>query len=107
MRFTATLVGLVGALGLVAGCSAPDPVFDNEGDQDVSCMTHQAEPPGERYTDPEQRDMVEVLTVLKYYTAHGSKPYCSGDGPTEADVAWGEFYVEVTGSSEQVPTVLG
>lgn len=107
MRIVAALGALVGALAVVAGCSGPDPVFDNEGDQDVSCLVNQSDPPGERYTDPTQRNTVEVAAVLKYYTAHGAKPYCGGDGPTDADLAWGEFYVEMTGSPERIPTVLG
>lgn len=79
----------------VAGCASDDggPLFDAEGGGDIACMTHQAEPPGTRYTDPERRNTGEVLQVLRYYTAHGLKGYCDRAGPGAADRAWAEFYI--------------
>ncbi|MFN2497303.1 MAG: hypothetical protein ABR608_15600 [Pseudonocardiaceae bacterium] len=91
----------------VAGCTDDGgPRFDAEGGRDVPCMTHQEEPPGSRYTDPERRDTAEVLTVLRYYTAHGRKPYCDGAGPSEADRAWAEFYVQQGADRENVTLLL-
>ncbi|MGH3983531.1 MAG: hypothetical protein ACRDST_12830 [Pseudonocardiaceae bacterium] len=47
----------------IAGCGSDDggPLFNAEGGRDIACMTHQPEPPGSRYTDPERRDTGEVL----------------------------------------------
>lgn len=79
----------------VAGCTDDGgPLFNAEGGRDVPCMVHQPDPPGSRYTDPERRDTAEILTVLRYYTAHGTKPYCDGSGPTETDREWIEFYLQ-------------
>lgn len=79
----------------VTSCARDDggPLFNAEGGRDIACMTHQAQPPGSRYTDPERRNTGEVLQVLRYYTAHGLKGYCDGAGPSAADRAWAEFYV--------------
>lgn len=102
--------GLLLAALAAAGCSSapdPGPVFDNEGGQAVSCMVHQAETPGARYTDAAMRNTGEVLDVMRYYTAHGAKPYCDGAPATEADRAWARFYLDMSGTQEKVPTVLG
>lgn len=88
------LPALVLVLLAVAGCTDDGgPRFNGEGGRDVRCLVHQPEPPGSRYTDPERRDTAEILMVLRYYTAHGRKPYCDGNGPTEADQAWIDLYL--------------
>ncbi len=97
------------ALGVlaVAGCTDDGgPVFTTEGGRETACMQHQAERPGSRYTDPERRNTAEVLTVLRYYTANGRKPYCDGAGPTEADRAWVEFYVSQGADPANVAPLL-
>lgn len=92
-RLLLSAIGL--ALLATAGCAGDGgPVFDAEGSRPITCMQHQPEPPGSRYTDPERRDTAEVLAVLRYYTAHGRKPYCDGAGPTRVDRAWARFYLE-------------
>ena len=91
----------------VAGCTdGGGPMFNSEGGRDVACMTHQPEPPGSRYTDPERRNTAELLTVLRYYTAYGRKPYCDGAGPTEADRAWAELYVQQGADRSNVAPLL-
>ncbi|MGH3924153.1 MAG: hypothetical protein ACRDTT_15025 [Pseudonocardiaceae bacterium] len=82
------------------------PLFNNEGNQEISCLQHQSEPPGSRYTDSERRDTAEVLTVLRYYTAHGTKPYCDSAPPTEADRAWAELYVQQGADRTNVAPIL-
>lgn len=92
---------------LAAGCTDDGgPRFNAEGGQDVPCMSHQLEPPGSRYTDPERVDTAELLTVLRYYTAHGAKGYCDGAGPTDADRAWARFYVDQGADQENVAPLL-
>jgi len=91
-----------------AGCTDDGgPRFDAESGRDVACMTHQAEPPGSRYTDPERRNTAEVFAVLRYYTVHGRKPYCDGAGPTEVDRAWARFYVQQGADRDNVAPLLG
>lgn len=102
-------LGVVAVLVALAGCSSPPdpgPVFDDEGRQDVACMAHQPEEPGARYTDREMRDSAEVLTMLRYYTANGTKPYCDGAPATETDRAWARTYLELGGTPEKVSGVL-
>ncbi|MGH3932329.1 MAG: hypothetical protein ACRDTF_20415 [Pseudonocardiaceae bacterium] len=82
------------------------PIFNNEGNQEISCLQHQSEPPGSRYTDSERRDTAELLTILRYYTAHGTKPYCDSAQPTEADRAWAELYVQQGADRTNVGPIL-
>lgn len=101
---------LLALLGPAAACSSapePGPVFDNEGGAEVSCMAHQTEEPGARYSDEELRDTAEVLALMRYYTANGAKPFCDGAPPTAADTAWARLYVDFGGASEKVSSVLG
>ncbi|MGH3990836.1 MAG: hypothetical protein ACRDSN_00050, partial [Pseudonocardiaceae bacterium] len=93
------------ALALLATTGCADdggPVFNNEGGRQISCMQHQPEPPGSRYSDAERRNPGEVLAVLRYYTAHGTQPYCDGAAPTEVDRAWAELYVQVGADRSKV-----
>lgn len=87
------------------------PPFDNEGGADIACMAHQTDEPGPRYTDKATReaesDNVPILALMKYYTAHGAKPYCDGAPATEADRAWGQLYDDLGGTADPVPSVLG
>lgn len=108
MRVHRLLPGIALVLFVVASCTDDGgPVFNAEGGRDVPCMTHQTEPPGNRYTDPELRNTGEVLRVLRYYTAHGAKGYCDRAGPTEADRTWAEFYVDQGADSSRVAPLLG
>lgn len=100
------LPALALALLAVGGCAGAGPVFDNEAGRQVRCLQHQAEPPGTRYTDAETRDTAALFTVLRYYTAHGTKPYCDGAPPTDADRAWAELYLQQTGNRTKVAPIL-
>lgn len=92
----------------VAGCTEEaGPLFADADGREITCMRHQPEPPGSRYTDPERRNTGELLTVLRYYTAHGRKPYCDGAGPTDADRAWVRLYVEQGAGRSNVAPLLG
>lgn len=109
-RHVVTLGLLFATMAGAVGCSSePDrgPAFDNESGQELSCMTHQSEEPGAGYTDPELRETASNLALLRYYTAHGTKPYCDNAAASEADRAWAEIYVELGGTNEKVTTVLG
>lgn len=107
LRRTVALLVPVAVLA-TAGCGDdPGPVFNNQSGQQIRCLQHQAEPPGTRYTaDPQHRDPGAVLAVLRYYTAHGRKPYCDGAAPTEADRAWAQFYVQQGAARSNVAPLL-
>ena len=93
----------------VSACTAnapdPGPRFDDEGIE-VSCMKHQALPPGTRYTDDTQRRTGETLALLRYYTANGAKAYCDGKGPTDVDRQWAEIYVRLGAERDNVAALL-
>ncbi|MFJ1768062.1 hypothetical protein ACIOD2_47635 [Amycolatopsis sp. NPDC088138] len=96
---------------LIAGCSAappdPGPVFDNEGNQPVSCMKHQQAEPGARYRDPDRIRTDETLPLLRYYTSNGRKTYCDGAAPSDVDRAWAGVYVGLGAARANVTGVLG
>lgn len=106
MRRTTVMIGI--ALCALAGCSSapdPGPVFNDEGQQAIGCMVHQAEAPGARYTDPAMRNTGQILGLMRYYTANGSKPYCDGAPATENDRAWARTYVDLGGAPARLTTV--
>lgn len=100
-----SLPALALALLAVAGCADDGgPVFNNEGGRQITCMQHQPQPPGTRYT--ERHLTGEVFAVLRYYTANGAKPYCDGTGPTDADRAWAEFYLRQGAERANIAPIL-
>lgn len=111
MRTPATLVlALIGGAAILTGCSSgpePGPVFDDEQRADIRCMRHQETPPGARYTESGLRRTEETMALLRYYTAHGDKPYCDGLPATEADRAWATVYVELGADPANVDNVVG
>jgi hypothetical protein len=108
-------VAVASALILVtAACAgtAPDPGprFDDESTggaaRDLTCMKHQPEPPGARYTDGTRQRTTETLALLRYYTANGAKPYCDGRGPSGIDRQWVDVYVRLGADRENVAPLL-
>lgn len=96
--------------GAVAACSvaAPDPGprFDDEAARDLTCMKHQPQPPGARYTDDTAKRTGETFALLRYYTANGAKPYCDGNGPTDVDRQWVDIYVSLGADRKNVAALL-
>ncbi|MGW4528830.1 hypothetical protein [Amycolatopsis sp. NPDC004378] len=94
----------------VVSCSSapsdPGPVFDNEGNQSISCMKHQQTGPGARYRDPDRIRTDETLPLLRYYTANGRKNYCDGAVPSDADRAWAGVYVNLGADRVNVAGIL-
>lgn len=89
---------IVLAVLALAACSAQPAAtaqFDDEGQSDVSCMKHQEQTPGEEYFDEGSWDTVVSLSILRYYTSNGSKPYCDGKEATAADQGWRKLYVRM------------
>ncbi|GHH34638.1 hypothetical protein [Lentzea cavernae] len=88
---------VLAALALAA-CSTggtPAAQFDDERQADVSCMKHQEQTPEEAYFDEGNWDTVVSLSILRYYTSNGTKPYCDGKTATEADQGWRSLYVRM------------
>ncbi len=101
------LPALTLALLAAAGCSDNGgPLFNNEGARELRCMQHQSEPPGSRYTDPGRGNPAELLAVLRYYTANGTKPYCDGAPPSDTDRAWAKLYVQLGADRTRVAALL-
>jgi hypothetical protein len=69
--------------------------FDDEQQSDISCMKHQEQTPGEEYFDEGNWDTVVSLSLLRYYTSNGAKPYCDGKTATDADQGWRRLYVQM------------
>ncbi len=35
------------------------------------------------------------MSLLRYYTSHGTKAYCDGKEPSAADTGWRELYLKM------------
>jgi hypothetical protein len=101
---------LLGAVACAEPAPEPGPRFDDETTggvvRELTCMKHQPQPPGARYTDGAQRRTGETLALLRYYTANGAKPYCDGNGPTDIDRQWAGIYVRLGADRKNVATLL-
>ncbi|MEV6238327.1 hypothetical protein [Lentzea sp. NPDC051838] len=92
------LIVFVAALFALAACSTSGSAtaqFDDEQQSDISCMKHQEQTPGEEYFDEGNWDTVVSLSILRYYTSNGTKPYCDGKGASEADEGWKKLYLQM------------
>ncbi|TYC69365.1 hypothetical protein [Streptomyces sp. CB01881] len=89
---------------LVAGCGAePDGGFDAQGDTpSPSCIQHQSQSPGSRYTGREKSDPRSVLEMMRFYAANGTKAFCDGKPPTGTDRQWMELYTALGGDASHV-----
>jgi hypothetical protein len=111
MRTILTTLLLIAA---ATACTAPAPTagprFDDETKggvvRELTCMKHQSQPPGTRYTDEKTKRTDEVLALLRYYTANGTKPYCDRQGPTEDDRQWVDLYVRLGANRDNVAPLL-
>ena len=111
-----TMIAVTGLLVLAfsSACADdsadPGPRFDDESTartaSDLSCMKHQPEAPGARYTDKSRRQTDDTLAMLAYYTANGAKSYCDDREPTETDREWLQLYVELGADRDNVATHL-
>ena len=89
---------IVLAVLALAACSTSQEAtaqFDDERQSDVSCLKHQEQTPGEEYFDEGNWDTVVSLSILRYYTSNGTKPYCDGKAATVADQGWRKLYVQM------------
>ncbi|WNV87091.1 hypothetical protein [Umezawaea sp. Da 62-37] len=107
MRRTTTLCALVLALTACTAQAEPGPVFDDEDKADIACLKHQAAAPGARYSDEGMKRSDEVLSLLRYYTAHGRKPFCDGNGASVEDKAWADLYIRLGADRANVSSIVG
>ncbi|WP_112261339.1 hypothetical protein [Lentzea terrae] len=95
MKKLVVLVFALAALGACGSEGVANAQFDDEQQSDISCMKHQEQQPGEEYFDEGNWDTVVSLSILRYYTTNGAKPYCDGEEATAADQAWRKLYVQM------------
>jgi hypothetical protein len=89
---------VLAAFALAACSTSPETVtaqFDDEQQTDISCQKHQDQTPGKEYFDEGNWDTVVSLSILRYYTSNGTKPYCEGKAATAADQGRRELYVRM------------
>lgn len=89
---------IVLAVLALAACSSQGTAtvqFDDEQQSDISCLKHQEQQPGEEYFDEGNWDTVVSLSILRYYTTNGTKPYCDGKTASSADQGWRKLYVQM------------
>jgi len=110
LRGVVLIALLVGAVACTETRPDPGPRFDDEtpggAGRDLTCMKHQPQPPGTRYTDDRSRRIDETLALLRYYTENGGKPYCDGKAPTTIDRQWVDIYVHLGADRKNVATLL-
>ncbi|MDH6574562.1 hypothetical protein [Kitasatospora sp. MAP5-34] len=93
---------LAPALLLVPFTASCDPAGSGSFDAQPStpsptCLAHQTGTPDKRYTGGENSDPLAVLELMRFYTANGTKVFCDGRPPTEADKRWTTLYVTLGG----------
>ncbi|MFG2823332.1 hypothetical protein ACGFX4_28370 [Kitasatospora sp. NPDC048365] len=102
-RFTRLLA--LAAAPLLAACGgAADGSFDAQPSApSPSCIQHQQQEPGSRYTSGPSADPRSVLEMMRFYTANGTKAYCDGKPPTDTDRHWTALYTKLGGDPGHVP----
>ena len=106
MRIPVLILCSAAVLTACTGAPHPGPVFDNENGSELTCLRHQPQPPGPRYTDDAMRRTDETLPLLRYYTAHGRKPFCDGQPPSDTDEQWAQLYVTLGADRANVTPLL-
>ncbi|MER8188542.1 hypothetical protein [Kitasatospora sp. NPDC094015] len=98
------LLALLGAPLLTACAGTAGGSFDAQpGTPSPSCIQHQSQEPGARYTGGEKSDPRSVLEMMRFYTANGTKAFCDGKPPTDIDRRWTELYATLGGDPSHVP----
>ncbi len=91
------------ATATVAGCGGTGGPFEaGSGTAPLACMRHQPHTPDAHYTD----DTARSLTLLRYYTSNGARPYCDHRPSTSADRAWARLYVRLNANPKAVAAIL-
>ncbi|SCE47090.1 hypothetical protein GA0115240_165316 [Streptomyces sp. DvalAA-14] len=62
----------------------------------LTCRVHQQVLPDHDYTGGKDGKPLAVLTMLRYFTAQKSLPFCDGKPPTAQDAAWARLYTGLT-----------
>ncbi|MFD7734795.1 hypothetical protein ACFV6F_30990 [Kitasatospora phosalacinea] len=104
-RRTRPLLLLAVTAALLTGCGGgrSDGSFDAQpGTPSPTCLQHQEQEPGGRYTGGQESDPTAVLEMMRFYTANGAKAYCDGRPPTDADLRWTRLYTDLGGDAGHV-----
>ncbi|MEU3495291.1 hypothetical protein [Kitasatospora cineracea] len=105
-RRTRPFLLLAVTAALLTGCGGgkPDGSFDAQpGTPSPTCLQHQQQEPGGKYTSGQQSDPRAVLEMMRFYTANGTKAYCDGEPPTDTDRRWTELYTTLGGDASHLP----
>jgi len=87
--------------------TTPAAVFDTQGSNPVTCMTHQRRQPTAAYRAGAAAVSELELPMLAYYTANGNKAYCDARPPTATDRVWLTLYVHDGAEPVHVQRYLG
>lgn len=107
-RGVVALVAVTMTAGL-AGCggSATGGFLTGTKAYPLSCLEHQAKAPDRVYTDTADANTIEILGMLKYYTANKDVVhYCDNKGPSSVDRRWAQAYVDLGAEPANVTHIL-
>ncbi|BFV56303.1 hypothetical protein KCMC57_up14070 [Kitasatospora sp. CMC57] len=95
---------VLATLPLLTACSADEQGrFDPQNaSPSPTCLQHQAQQPGTRYSGGQEADPTAVLEMMRFYTANGTKAYCDGKPPTAVDQRWTGLYTALGGDTAHV-----
>ncbi|BFV60697.1 hypothetical protein KCMC57_up58010 [Kitasatospora sp. CMC57] len=104
-RAARRLTTAIGAAAILAACAGTaDGSFDAQAaTPSPSCLQHQKETPGTRYTGGEKSDPTAVLEMMRYYTSNSHQPYCDAKPDTDTDRAWHQLYTRLGGDPSRFP----
>jgi len=103
-------LGLAGAMvvtvavtAAACGSTPATPAFNDAAGAPVTCLSHQRAKPTAAYEPGAPSENTgEVLTMMRYYTANGSRDYCDGSGPSDADRRWLRGYLAAGGAPSHI-----
>lgn len=103
MKRTSTLPLIVTTLIVAGGCGSSGGSFEaGAATAPLTCMRHQKNTPAKSFAD----DTARTFTLLRYYTANGSRPYCDHRPATGTDKAWARLYAKLSGNPHPVAAIL-
>ncbi|MEW1859794.1 MULTISPECIES: hypothetical protein [unclassified Streptomyces] len=99
-RPLAAALTTVFAAAALSACAGPTtgPLDAQTATPSPTCRVHQTKQPALPYTAGAHADTISVLQLMHYYTANGTKAFCDGKPPTDADRQWTDLYTRLGGA---------